>query len=205
MRMAALPVLLFALAARAEVPSSYIGASVELVNGLAGASELGFAVQATPLAYLELEASLIRHEVDGDPFADDDGDRDTWLAGGAARARLPLRHGALLAGVGLTGGEHGVRNGCQARGFIDFCGDRNDTLVYRRWRRALWLRPELAAEVGIGPVAARLAVAPLVRLGAPDMERGCLECEDGEQGVLFTLGLHGRLPVPVRRLPDRGR
>ncbi|HEY5924424.1 MAG TPA: hypothetical protein VIV11_22255 [Kofleriaceae bacterium] len=165
----------------------YIGASVELTNGFAGASEFGFAVQAAPLRYLELEAGAIRHKVGAE-------ESDAWLVTATARAKKAFKHGAVFAGIGMITGEHSAENGCTASGFIDFCGG-TDTFVSRHWDRALWVRGEFGGEVSLGPVAFRFSVSPVSQLAEPDMESGCIECDDGEQGVVFTMGLHGRFPL----------
>jgi hypothetical protein len=188
-------VLLLATPARADAPLTYIGASFELTSGLAGASEWGGALQVALRNHLEVEVSAIRHEVDGDPFAAGADDHDVWIFGGTARGRLPVGHAAFVAGFGVLAGEHGVVNGCRSEGFLDFCGDRQGTLIYRHWRRAIWLRPELGGEIALGPIAARLSVSPLVLLGGPDDERGCVECSDGMGSLLFTIGIHGRIPL----------
>ena len=193
----AMTALLFLVAtpALADAPRTYIGASFELTNGLAGGSELGGALQFAMLRNLELELSAIRHEVDGDPFGEGIEHHDVWIFGGTARGRLPVGHAAFIAGFGLLEGEHAVQNGCLSEGFLDFCGDRQGTLVYRHWRRAVWIRPELGGEIALGPIAARMSLSPLVLLGAPDEERGCVECNDGMGSLLFTIGIHGRLPL----------
>ena len=111
------------------------------------------------------------------------------------RAKAPVRRGALFAGLGVDVGEHGTANGCTSSGLIDFCGDEKGTWVYRHYDRAVWLRPEFGGEVALGPVAMRMAVAPLIQLASPDVQHGCIECDDGEEGVTFTMGLHGRVPL----------
>ena len=168
-------------------PARYVGVSGELSNGLDGKSEFGFAAQVAPLRYLEIEGGAIRHDIDGR-------EGDTWLVTGAVRTKLAFGYGALFAGLGFITGEHGAANGCTSSGFLDFCGG-DDTYVERHWDRAFWLKPEFGGEVALGVVAMRFAVAPLVQLADPDMESGCLECSDGQQGVLFTMGIHGRLPL----------
>lgn len=165
----------------------YVGASLELTNGLDGASELGFAVQGAPLRYLELEAGGIRHDIEGK-------ESDVWLVTATARAKVPFRRGAVFLGMGVIAGEHSAANGCTSSGFLDFCGGE-DTYVERHWDRAIWLRTEIGGEVSLGPVALRMAVAPLVHLTDPDTESGCAGCDDGEQGFLIAMGLHGRIPL----------
>lgn len=181
-------VLLAAGTAHADVPTKYVGVSFELSNGFDGASELGFAGQVAPHKNLELEGGAIRHDVASR-------EDDTWLVTATARAKQPLGRGALFAGLGVVTGEHGAANGCSSSGFIDFCGDRNGSYVERHWDRAWWLRPEFGGEVALGVVAARFAIAPVILLVEPDEEIGCTGCDDGQQGVVFTMGLHGRLPL----------
>ena len=181
-------VVVTATAAHAEVPTRYVGASFELSNGFDGGSEIGFAAQVAPHHYIELEAGTIRHDVEGR-------DRDTWLVTATARAKRPLGRGAVFAGFGVVTGEHGATNGCTSSGLIDYCGASNHTYVERHWERAIWLRPEVGGEAAIGVFAARITVAPIFQLVAPDTESGCVECDDGQQGFVFTLGLHGRLPL----------
>jgi hypothetical protein len=181
-------VLVTAGSAYAEVPTRYVGASFELSNGFDGGSEIGFAAQVAPHRYIELEAGTIRHDVEGR-------DRDTWLVTATARAKRPLGRGAVFAGFGVVTGEHGTANGCTSSGFIDFCGASNNTYVERHWERAMWLRPEVGGEAALGVFAARFTVAPVFQLAEPDTESGCIECDDEEQGIVFTMSLHGRLPL----------
>lgn len=173
--------------AHAEPPSTYLGASAELALGYRGKGELGFALQGAPLRNLELEVGAIRHDLKIDA-------PDVWLVSGMVRGRLPLRYGALFAGIGVVTGEHHAANGCTSSGLIDFCGGE-DTYVERHWKRAVWIRPELGGEVALGPVALRFALAPLAQLAEPVSETGCIECDDGEDEMLFTMGLHGRIPL----------
>ena len=115
----------------------YVGASLDLWNGFNGQSEFGFALQAAPLRYLELEGGAIRHDIHGK-------ESDVWLVTGTARAKVAFNHGALFAGVGVVTGEHSAQNGCTSSGFIDFCGGQ-DTFVTRHWDRAVWVRPRSVA------------------------------------------------------------
>jgi len=183
--------------AEPEIPPRYIGASVELSDGLAGKYQPGFELQVSPHEHLELEVGLIHHKIYGNPFADGPAGEDsaTWLVQAGARAKYPFRHVAIFAGLGVIGGPNAVSAGCQSSGLIDFCGDQNGTLVYQRWDRALWLRPELGFEAGFAPVVFRITVAPLIQLADPDQVEGCAECDHDEQGSLITLSLHGRIPL----------
>ena len=188
---AALLVVFATTPADADVPETYLGASLELSNGYDGASEVGFAAQVAPVRFLELEVGTIKHDVDGDESV---GERsDTWLLSLAARGKLPLGDGALFAGAGMVTGEHSARDGCTSSGFLNFCGDRQGTFVYRHWEHAVWIRPEIGGEAALGPIAARISVSPIIQLASPDAERGCLECSDGQNGIVVTLGIHGRL------------
>ena len=183
--------------AQRNVPSRYIGGSAELSNGLSAKTQPGFELQVAPLEYLELEFGVIRHRIDGNPFAERPASqaRDGWLLHGGARARIPIENAGVLLGLGVLEGATAVAAGCLSSGFIDFCGEENGTLVYRRWDHAVWLRPELGAEGGFGPMAVRITVAPLIQLAHPDQVEGCTTCDDGEPGGLLTLSLHGRIPL----------
>jgi hypothetical protein len=178
--------------AHADVPSRYVGASFELSNGYQGRSEFGLMAQVAPTAHIEVEAGAIKHHVDGGATIDA---HDVWMVSGAARAKLPLRGGALFAGLGVTTGEHGEANGCVSSGFVDFCGAQNNTFVYRHWDRATWLRAEVGGEVAVGPIAARLALAPVFQLGSPTEVEGCAACSSGDRGFVITMGIHGRIPL----------
>ncbi len=177
---------------------TYVGASAEMMNGLAGASEFGFALQVAPLPFLELEAGMLRHEVDGDYFTMGS-DRDTWVYTGTVRLKLQLGYYAIFFGVGVMSGDHAVQNGCISTGAINFCGDENNTLVYRAYLPAWWVRPEFGGEVGFGPFALRMAMGPLILLSDPDRINGCGMCSDGSSGFLFTVGLHARVHTPALR------
>ncbi|HTE54816.1 MAG TPA: hypothetical protein VK698_28375 [Kofleriaceae bacterium] len=179
------------------VPSKYLGGSVELSNGLASQPRPGFELQVALLEHLELELGVIHHQIDGDPFAERTArdPRDTWLVQGGARAKIPIENAALLLGLGVIEGATAVAAGCQSSGIINLCGDENGTLAYRRWDHAVWVRPELGAEGGFGPMAVRLTVAPLIQLAHPDQVEGCKSCDDGEPGALLTLSLHGRISL----------
>jgi hypothetical protein len=178
--------------AHAETPTRYVGASASLASGYAGRGEFGFGVQVAPHKNLELEVGTLKHKVSGDENIEW---HEVWLASATVRAKAPLRRGAFFAGIGVDVGEHAAENGCSSSGFIDFCGDANGTWVYRHYDRAVWIRPEFGGEVSLGPVAARFAMAPLFQLASPDVQHGCIECDDGEEGFTFTMGLHGRIPL----------
>lgn len=199
MRIAAVLCATFAFSsiAHADAPEAahrYVGASASLASGYSGRGEFGFGIQVSPHPYLELEVGTLKHEVRGDDDAMIDS-HDTWLESATVRAKKPLRHGALFVGLGVDVGEHAVANGCSSSGFIDFCGAANGTFVYHHYDRAVWLRPEFGGEMATGPVAARISIAPLIQMASPDQERGCLDCDDGEDGITFMMSVHGRMPL----------
>ena len=177
---------------RLDASPTYVGAGATLTSGLSGKGEFGAVVDVAPIPNLELEVGTVRHDVHGHMGLEY---HPTWLISTAARAKLPLRRGALFAGFGVITGEHANANGCTASGFIDFCGGV-DTYVNRHWDRAVFLTPEFGGELALGPVALRMSVAPVIDASPdPDYEEGCLACDDGGPEIVFNIGLHGRVPM----------
>jgi hypothetical protein len=155
----------------------YLGAHAKLVNsGLAGQSELGFGVALAPTRHLEVEVGGIRHEADGNPFAEDTMRTESWLLHGTVRGRLPIDRYALLAGVGVVTGGHAMSTGgtCTGGGLINLCpgGQDYDNRSFASWDRLWLLRLDIGGELAWGPLVMRTTFGPALPLNEPDVTEG---------------------------------